>query len=80
MRSTLSETTSKSSYPLLAEIGAIAGAVDAGIAQVVDRLLSWQQRVRDRHALTQLDEHMLHDIGLSRADVEREASKPFWRA
>jgi uncharacterized protein YjiS (DUF1127 family) len=26
-----------------------------------------------------LDDHLLHDIGLSRSDVEREASKPFWR-
>jgi len=39
----------------------------------------WRDRSRQRRILLRLDEHMLHDIGLSRSDVEREASKPFWR-
>jgi uncharacterized protein YjiS (DUF1127 family) len=26
-----------------------------------------------------LDDRMLRDIGLARADVENEAGKPFWR-
>ena len=39
----------------------------------------WRDRSRQRRTLMRLDDHMLHDIGLSRADVEREASKPFWR-
>jgi uncharacterized protein YjiS (DUF1127 family) len=39
----------------------------------------WRERSRQRRSLMRLDDHMLHDIGLSRSDVEREASKPFWR-
>jgi uncharacterized protein YjiS (DUF1127 family) len=39
----------------------------------------WRDRSRQRRTLLRLDDHMLHDIGLSRSDVEREASKPFWR-
>jgi uncharacterized protein YjiS (DUF1127 family) len=39
----------------------------------------WRDRSRQRQALLRLDDHMLRDIGLSGADVEREASKPFWR-
>lgn len=39
----------------------------------------WRDRSRQRRTLMRLDDHMLHDIGLSRSDVEREASKPFWR-
>ena len=39
----------------------------------------WRDRRRQRHALMRLDDRLLRDIGLSRADVEREASKPFWR-
>jgi uncharacterized protein YjiS (DUF1127 family) len=27
-----------------------------------------------------MDDHLLHDIGLSRADLEYEVAKPFWRA
>ena len=42
-------------------------------------LLTWQQRARDRQQLQSLSDHMLRDIGLSRADVFLEASKPFWR-
>ncbi len=40
----------------------------------------WRARARQRHALSMLDDHMLRDIGLTRVDVEREGSKPFWRA
>ena len=36
------------------------------------------EQVRDR-ALAALDDHTLQDIGLSRCDVEREVTKPFWR-
>ena len=41
---------------------------------------SWLDRRAQRADLAELDDHMLHDIGLSRADVEREVAKPFWRA
>jgi uncharacterized protein YjiS (DUF1127 family) len=43
-------------------------------------LLIWQEREFQRRALEGLDDHALRDIGLSRADVVREADKPFWRA
>jgi len=49
------------------------------IARGVDLLLTWQERARQRRHLRSLDDHMLRDIGLSRADVEGEAGKPFWR-
>jgi uncharacterized protein YjiS (DUF1127 family) len=49
-------------------------------AYAVETLLHWQERSRERVQLQQLDEHMLHDIGLSRADVAHECDKPFWRA
>ena len=39
----------------------------------------WRDRSRQRRTLMRLDDHLLHDIGLSRSDVEHEASKPFWR-
>ena len=47
---------------------------------LLDVLLDWQQRAAERHALRQLDDRMLKDIGLTRADIEAEARKPFWRA
>lgn len=62
------------------------GAADAAtirwrdlLAALVDQLMTWQERARQRHQLQSLSDHMLHDIGLGRADVEAETSKPFWR-
>ncbi len=47
--------------------------------QALDTLLLWQERSRQRHALAQLSDRMLRDIGIGRADVAAECAKPFWR-
>lgn len=49
------------------------------LARGLNALCTWQQRSRERCDLLSLSERLLRDIGLSRADVEREACKPFWR-
>lgn len=41
-------------------------------------ILTWEQRVRERRALASLDDRLLRDIGISRADAEQEVRKPFW--
>lgn len=51
----------------------------SGVQRLATLLLIWQQRARDRRQLESLSDHMLRDIGLTRADVFAEASKPFWR-
>ena len=38
----------------------------------------WRERARQRRALSQLDDRLLADIGVTRADAERECAKPFW--
>ncbi|MGH6904284.1 MAG: DUF1127 domain-containing protein [Geminicoccaceae bacterium] len=48
--------------------------------QAGEVLLTWLERTRQRRQLGQLSPHMLKDIGLSRADVEAEVTKPFWQA
>ena len=40
----------------------------------------WVRRRHDRRALSQLDDHMLRDIGFDRAQADEMASRPFWRA
>jgi uncharacterized protein YjiS (DUF1127 family) len=50
------------------------------IVNAMDTMLDWQDRARQRHRLGEMDDHLLRDIGLSRADLEYESSKPFWRA
>lgn len=42
-----------------------------------DTLLTWQERASQRHRLRHLGDRMLRDIGVSRADVERECRRPF---
>ena len=48
--------------------------------------LSWDgvraawRRYRSRQNIAQLDSHMLKDIGVSLAEAEAEANKPFWRS
>ena len=42
-------------------------------------LAKWVERTRQRHALADLDDHQLRDIGITRVDAARECEKPFWR-
>ena len=69
--------------PLCALVSAFLGHHDRSWASSVqltlDLLLIWHQRARQRRQLQSLSDHMLRDIGLTRADVFAESSKPFWR-
>jgi uncharacterized protein YjiS (DUF1127 family) len=38
---------------------------------------AWRRR-RTRHAIAGLDRYLLKDIGVSYAEAEAEANKPFW--
>lgn len=48
-------------------------------ARGLDLVVAWLQRDRDRRTLQALDDRLLRDMGVSRAEVEHEAAKPFWR-
>ena len=39
----------------------------------------WLARVQQRRMLARLDDRLLRDVGISRAQAEAEARKPFWR-
>jgi len=47
-------------------------------ARCVQVALRWYDVARQRRALLRLDQRMLKDIGISRADAVHEASRPFW--
>ena len=49
------------------------------VGEAIDSLLTWRERARARRVLAGLSDQMLHDIGATRADAEREYRKPFWR-
>ena len=48
------------------------------LERACDLLLTWQERSQQRQQLEMLNDHMLRDIGLSRADILAEATKRFW--
>lgn len=48
-------------------------------ARVLDIALGWMDRARQRRHLAELDDRLLRDIGISRAEVEAEMSRPVWR-
>jgi uncharacterized protein YjiS (DUF1127 family) len=49
------------------------------VQRAADLLLTWHRQARQRRQLQFLSDHMLRDIGLTRADVLAESSKPFWQ-
>ncbi len=48
------------------------------LGRVFRRLGAMLAAYRQRRDLADLDDRTLHDIGVSRADVEREANRRFW--
>lgn len=53
------------------------------LGRLIDAWFNWygcrHLALRQRRDLVRLSDRMLKDVGLSRADVEREFAKGFWR-
>src|SRR6185295_9072659 len=69
-----------------AGIRSLPGSAPAGAEQMqswiggIFRTISlWIERSKQRHALAELDDHLLHDVGLSRKSAHGEVTKPFWK-
>lgn len=61
--------------------GAIAGrrpSLRGLLGHIATVLWSWWRAQSDRRKLYAMSDEMLRDVGLSRADVEREFQRPFW--
>jgi uncharacterized protein YjiS (DUF1127 family) len=43
-------------------------------------LETWRRRARERRELATLDARTIRDLGLSSAEIQFEANKPFWRS
>ena len=50
-----------------------------GLARVAAALRAAWRRHRSRTRIAGLDAHLLKDIGVSYAEAEHEANKPFWQ-
>jgi uncharacterized protein YjiS (DUF1127 family) len=54
--------------------------IGEGIVGLFNRVAEWSERRRARGHLYQMPDYILHDIGVSRAEVDAEYEKPFWKA
>jgi len=65
--------------PLLGANGWIVAPVEPrhGLVALVRE---WLRRSRTRHEITELDDHLLRDIGLTRYDAVVESRKHFWQS
>ena len=48
------------------------------LEKLLRQVTEWRKRMRSRYLLSQLDDRMLNDVGLTRCDVDRECAKYFW--
>lgn len=64
--------------PVFAILAQLARNGGAALDRLFDWLLDGLDRYRQRRALRGMPEYLLKDMGLSRADAEQEAAKPFW--
>jgi uncharacterized protein YjiS (DUF1127 family) len=53
--------------------------VMATVSAVGQLIATWRRRARERRELGSLDYRTVRDLGMSPADIQFEANKPFWR-
>ncbi len=55
------------------------GSLRRFLSSLLSLPLIWQERYTQRRHLAELEPYMLKDMGLTKADVNEESLKPFWR-
>lgn len=55
-------------------------AESSRLVDALDLILLWIDRTKQRAQLAELERASLNDLGLSRADVDRESRKRFWES
>lgn len=48
------------------------------VLAMVRRVRRWHRLAYERRLLGSLDPHQLRDIGITRAEAQRESARPFW--
>ena len=72
-------TLTRTPVPGLHDLARLGAGLTSALPALWETLFTWQERASQRRLLASLEDRMLKDVGISRADAEREASKPFWR-
>jgi uncharacterized protein YjiS (DUF1127 family) len=69
-----------SAFRLTAPAFAQMRQIGSALTRLPARALDLSALARSRHRLAHLDDHLLRDIGLDRAEALAEAAKPLWDA
>ena len=69
IKSVLIDLNEAPSLPLFAQFSVVLAGV----------VTNWRTNARTRNHLSQLSDHHLRDIGLTREAATREAQLPFWK-
>ena len=72
-------TVLRSAFAPMSMCEELWSTADGRLAAVVEQVLAWHDRARQRRALLRLSEDMLGDVGISRSEALQEARKAFWR-
>jgi uncharacterized protein YjiS (DUF1127 family) len=59
--------------------GPVTSAGQAMLSSLAGMIAIWLNRAQGRRDLSELDDRLLADVGISREDAVWEAGKPFWR-
>ena len=74
----MKQTLYTNHHPYIGEI-TVSAEIHTFFARVAMALSTWDQRVEQRNALSQLSPRLLEDIGVSKAQRLAEINKRFWR-
>jgi uncharacterized protein YjiS (DUF1127 family) len=72
--------TARPMFGASAACGAQPSIAERILAAPFTVFAAWGERLKQRTDLAEMDDRMLKDIGVSRADAQAEADKPFWSA
>jgi len=67
------------STAISARVYAIVQMVERSASNMQAVVSEWQKRSKGRNELARMNSRLLQDIGLTRAEVQTEINKPFWK-